>query len=51
MKYDESPQTTKNQPGIEQTFLWAQQVFPYRPTILSTHAPKSMKIIKIYKKT
>ena len=30
MKYDESPQKTRSQPGIEQRFLWGQRVLPWR---------------------
>ena len=31
MENDESPQMTKSQPGIEQRFLYGQQVVSYRP--------------------
>ena len=44
MDYDESPQRTRSQPGIEQRFLEGQQVLSYR---CNTHAPKTMKIYNL----
>ena len=39
MQYDEIPQRTRSQPGIEQRFLWGQQLESW-----GCHAQKSMRI-------
>ena len=48
-KFDESPQRTRSQPKTELRFLYGQHVEPYRPgSVLSIHAPKSMKLQKFH---
>ena len=41
MKYEESPQRTRSQPGIEQRFLEGQRALL---AVLSIHALESIKI-------
>ena len=44
MKYTESLQRTGSQPGIEQSFLFGQQLEPYSQARYSEiHAPASMQ--------